>query len=316
MKTEILDTKTEKEKSINIALEWLRAGMPIVFPTETVYGIGAGIFDINAVEKVYKIKGRDFKNPLSAHISSIKDAEMLCTEIKDEFYLLAEKFLPGPLSIVMNKKSEVPDLVTGGGNTLSIRFPDNEVFLQLSRKFGQPIAATSANLSGKPSPVTANHVFDDLAGKVPIILDYGLCRYQVESTVISLCGENPVLIRPGAVSQSEISKVLGRELISVNRQIAVFDHKKSSLDNSKFKIICFDNFQEITDFYKANSDKKILIMSHENFSQNISNIVKTDSATFFGTLRDAERSGIEYILIEKDEYVISNEVLRHRLKLN
>ncbi|MBX3042666.1 MAG: threonylcarbamoyl-AMP synthase [Ignavibacteriae bacterium] len=313
MITEILNISTDFDSSIEKALSWLRAGMPVVFPTETVYGIGGGLFDLNAVEMVYKIKGRDFKNPLSAHISNINDAKMLCRDIPDEFYILADKFLPGPLSIVMSKRSEVPDLVTGGGDTLSIRFPANDIFLELSQKFGQPIAATSANKSGKPSPVIAMHAYDDLQGLVPVILDAGKCRYQIESTVISLVDE-PKLIRPGAISQKVISEALGREIKSLNTQIAVFDNKKSSLENSSFRIICFDNFDSIIDFCKDKSKNDILIFSRENI-HDIFSVQKTEESSFFSDLRDAEINGVQYLLVEKDQYVMNSEVLRHRLKI-
>lgn len=316
MQTKILDALGDKSNSIASALDWLMSGMPVVFPTETVYGLGSGIFDINAVEKVFTIKGRDRLNPLSAHISSVNDALMLCTDIKDEYYKLAEEFLPGPLSIVMKKRKEVSDLVTGGSDTISIRLPDNDIFRLLSEKFGQPIAATSANKSGKPSPVTALHAFEDLQGLVPVILDSGRCRYQIESTVISLAGDEPVLIRPGAISQKRISEVLGREIKSLSRQITIFNHQKSSLDNSKFKIICFDEFSEILDFCNSHRNNKIIVMSRSNYDKNIENIIRTDESTFFNDLREAEKSRVEFLLVEKDDYVMTSEVLRHRLKIS
>ena len=316
MVTEILDAVHNKSESIRIALEWLRAGMPVAFPTETVYGLGAGIFDLNAVEKIYRIKGRDTGNPLSAHISSVSDVEIICSEIKDDFYLLAQHFLPGPLSIVMRKKKEVSDLVTGGGDTISIRIPDNEVFRQLSKLFGSPIAATSANKSGRPSPIDANHVFDDLHGEIPVILDTGRCRYQIESTVVSLVGDEPVLIRPGAISQNKINDVLGKKIISLDKQLTIYNDTRSSLNRSKMKILCFDNAGSIESYYKANNQIKLLIMTRNpNFSESEYNIVRTNESTFFQDLREAEKSGIEILLVDKDEYVMSNEVLRHRLRI-
>jgi L-threonylcarbamoyladenylate synthase len=316
MQTDILDTQSDLDKSIHTAVDWLRSGIPVSFATETVYGLGAGIFDLNGVSRVFNIKGRDFRNPLSAHISSIKDAEMLCQDIKDDFYKLAEAFLPGPLSIVMKKKMEVPSLVTGGGETLSIRFPDNDIFIGLSKAFGQPIAATSANKSGKPSPISANDVFDDLNGLIPVILDSGKCRYQIESTVISLVNDEIALIRPGAIPQKAISTLLGREIISLNKQLAVFDPIKSSLNNSKFKILCFDSIDEILEFAKANLGKRILIMTRNDSIFGQKNTIYTNVSTFFSELREAEKNEIDYLLVEKDEYVMSNEVLRHRLKIS
>ncbi len=316
MLTSILDTHSNLDNALHSAVDWLRSGMPVSFATETVYGLGVGIFDLNGVSRVFKIKGRDFSNPLSAHISSVKDAEMLCEDIKDEFYLLAEAFLPGPLSIVMKKKKEVPSIVTGGGDTLSIRIPDNDVFHKLSKAFGQPIAATSANKSGKPSPISAQNVFDDLNGLIPIILDSGKCRYQIESTVISLVEDEIALIRPGVIPQKKISEVLGREIISLNKQLAVFDPVKSSLSKCKFEIICFDSFDEILDFSKSKHNKRILIMTRNESALGHKNIIYTNISTFFSDLRDAEKNDIDYLLVEKDEYVMTNEVFRHRLKIH
>jgi len=315
MLTEILDSISEIELSIGKAVNWLKNGIPVAFPTETVYGLGAGLFDINAIEKIFRIKGRKFSNPLSAHISNVSDVEFLCSEIKDEFYILAEEFLPGPLSIIMKKKKEVSDLVTGGGDTLSIRIPDNEIFLRLSQNFGQPIAGTSANLSGRPSPVTAMHVFDDLQGEIPVILDGGSSRYSIESTVISLVGSEPVLIRPGAIPQTAISKILGKEIISLNKQITLFEHNLT-LSKESYKIYTFDSIDSLLSFYRHNKNRKIMIMSRNNeLFKSEKNYVKTDVSTFFTELRNAEKNGIEMILVDVDDYVKQSDVLRHRLKI-
>lgn len=315
MQTRVFNCITDSDYAVNNAVEWLISGIPIAFPTETVYGIGAGLFDINGVENVFKIKGRNFSNPLSAHISTIKDVELLCKDVKDDFYKLAEAFLPGPLSIVMKKRKEVPDIVTGGGNTLSIRVPDNDIFRKLSQKFSQPIAATSANKSGKPSPVIAEHVFDDLNGLVPVILDSGKCRYQIESTVLSLVEDKPILIRPGAISQSKIRELLGKEIISLDRQITLFESDKSSLKNSKFEIICLDNSDEIIDFMLKHPNKRLLVMSRSDKFKGLPNFTFTNELSFFQDLRNAEKNEIDYLVVEKDDYVMSSEVLRHRLKI-
>jgi tRNA threonylcarbamoyl adenosine modification protein (Sua5/YciO/YrdC/YwlC family) len=317
MLTKILDTTNDKDSAIREAIEWLQSGIPISFPTETVYGLGAGIFDYNGVEKIYKIKGRAFNNPLSAHISNLNDVEILCDDIKDDFYLLAEKFLPGPLSIVMKKKKVVTDIVTGGGGSLSIRIPDNPIFLELSKLFGQPIAGTSANKSGRPSPTNAEFVYDDLAGEIPVILDSGKCRYQIESTVISLLGDSPELIRPGAISQTDLQNVLSKQIISRNRQIVLADSGKNPINNLKFRIIYNDNYEEIQKLINANFNKKMILMSRnpEIFDNNLEKI-KTEESTFFDQLRLIEKNEFEILLVHIDEYIKSSEVLRHRLGIN
>ncbi|MDX9790142.1 MAG: L-threonylcarbamoyladenylate synthase [Candidatus Kapabacteria bacterium] len=317
MKTEIIKVSDDDMNWANRGVEYLKSGLPVAFPTETVYGVGSGIFDLSGVERVYGIKGRNFMNPLSAHISDLSHVELLCHDIRPEFYLLAEKFLPGPLSIIMRKRKEVPDIVSGGGDTLSIRFPDNKYFLSFAKMFGQPIAATSANISGKPSPVSAQDVFDDLGGKIPMIIDGGKCRYRIESTVISLAGDKAVLIRPGVISQEEISRVLGYEIISYNRQIVAVDNMKSSLHNSSLKILCFDNIDKIIDFCENNNQLKIAVMSRNTKNKMKEfEYIKTDANEFFDNLRELEKNGTDVLLIEKDEYVMTSEVLRHRLKIN
>lgn len=317
MNTQILDVLVNNEKFINQAVEFLKSGLPVVFPTETVYGLGAGLFDINAVERIYKIKGRSFTNPLSAHLSRIKDIDMICETVKDEFYLLEEAFLPGPISIVMKKRNEIPNLVTGGGKTISVRFPDNEVFTALSAKFGQPIAGTSANLSGGISATEAIHAYEDLNGLVPIILDSGRCKFRIESTVLSLVGDSPELIRPGAISQSDIEKVLNRKIISRSNQIVLSGNNINSISSSKFNVISFKDKNEIIDFYQKNNDKKICILSSNiSIFKQIKDVAILNEMNIFSDLRNIKNQGYELVVIYIDEYVINSEVLRHRLKIN
>ncbi len=196
---------------LKAAAELLINGQPVAFPTETVYGIGAMLFDEVAVSKIFEIKGRDFAKPLAAHISDIKQAEELGSGICDEFYLLAGKFMPGPISLIINKNPSVPDIVTGGRQTIGIRCPDDEFTRRLIEAAG-PLAATSANLSGAPSAANAQEVYANLQGRVPAIFDGGQCRYSQDSTVVDLSVDVPRILRAGAVVKSEIEQVLGMKL--------------------------------------------------------------------------------------------------------
>ncbi len=317
MFTKILDAINYQENSINEAIDWLKYGEPIAFPTETVYGLGAGLFDYNAVEKIFKIKGRAFTNPLAAHISNIEDVEILCKDIKDEFYLLAEKFLPGPLSIVLHKKDIVPKLVSGGGDTISIRMPRNDIFMSLSKQLAQPIAATSANKSGRPSPTSAEFVYDDLNGKIPIILNAGKCRYQIESTVISLINDSPELIRPGAISQNEIEEFLGKKIISRDKQIVLSKSNTFDVNNLNYQLIIIDDLINIDKILLKNNSKKIAFMAKNTniIDYNIDKI-ETNEIDFFNHLRYIEKNNFDILIIYLDEYIKSSEVLRHRLKIN
>ena len=165
--TKILDVKKNKELSIDLAIESINRGFPVAFPTETVYGLGAPIFNIDTIRKIFEIKQRDLGNPLTAHISNLNDVDFLCKDIPDDFYKLSEKFLPGPLAIILHKKNEINNIISGNQSTLSIRFPANSFFLEFANIIGQPFAATSANLSGRPSPNCAEVVLDDLNLEVP-----------------------------------------------------------------------------------------------------------------------------------------------------
>ena len=177
----------------------LRAGGLVVFPTETVYGLGGDATNADAASKIYAAKGRPSDNPLIIHIEKPSDAEQYC--ITNEFYYrLAEQFMPGPLTIILPKKDSIPSTVTGGLNSVAVRCPAQPVARALIAAAGIPVAAPSANLSGKPSPTTAEHVIRDMIGRVDMIIDGGACEIGLESTIISLNGGTATLLRPGAIT--------------------------------------------------------------------------------------------------------------------
>lgn len=208
--TIIIDAKEgiDYEKLEKAALI-LREGGLVAFPTETVYGLGANALLKDAVDKIFLAKGRPQDNPLIVHISSKEMLEM-CAEITDErVYMLIERFWPGPLTIVLPKKNVIADNVTAGLSTVGVRMPANKIALELIRLSGVPVAAPSANVSGKPSPTEAKHVIEDLMGKIDIIIDGGKCSFGLESTVVDLSGERPIILRPGAISYFALKEVLG-----------------------------------------------------------------------------------------------------------
>ena len=209
----IITKKLNSGKSaIDEAVEILKNSGVVAFPTETVYGIGCDYSDEAALKKIYEVKGRSFTKPLAAHISKLDEVKILAEKIPDEFYKLAENFLPGPLSIVLNKRNSVSDIMTAGLDTVAIRFPANKTALDLISTFGKPLAATSANISGNKAPITAEDVSADLTGKIPLIIDEGKTSEKMESTVISLVNQ-PKLIRQGAVPVEEIENILGSKLL-------------------------------------------------------------------------------------------------------
>ena len=210
MKTKIIDLTIEKnaDEKIIEAADVLKRGGLVAFPTETVYGIGADAFNEDAVKRVYEAKGRPSDNPMIVHIARASDAGLLADRFSKEFVKLADAFWPGPLTMVLPKKAEVPDCVTGGLDTVGIRLPDSRIAQLLIRFAGTPVAAPSANLSGRPSPTKAEHVIEDLDGKVDVILIGPECRVGIESTVIDMTTSPPCILRPGVVTAEEIEAVL------------------------------------------------------------------------------------------------------------
>ena len=191
------------------AAELIKSGQLVAIPTETVYGLGANGLDEAAVAKIFEAKGRPQDNPLILHISGPEQIELFCHHIPQKAYDLAETFWPGPLTIVLPARSNVPRRTTGGLSTVAVRCPDNAVTREIIRLSGVPIAAPSANISGKPSTTTAEHVRHDHEGKIAAIVDGGSCRVGVESTIVDLTEERPRLLRPGGVTPEELMEVLG-----------------------------------------------------------------------------------------------------------
>lgn len=194
---------------INEGAQIINEGGLVVFPTETVYGLGANAFDQNAVAKIFKAKGRPGDNPLIVHISSLEQVKDIAVDIPDKFYELAERFMPGPLTIILKKSDKIPYIVTAGGDTVGIRMPKNEWARALIAN-SKPLAAPSANRSKHISPTTAQHVYEDLQGQVELILDDGPCGVGIESTVLDLTCDTPTILRPGAITAEMLLDIVGQ----------------------------------------------------------------------------------------------------------
>ena len=187
----------------------LRSGGLVAFPTETVYGLGGDALREEAAEKIYSAKGRPSDNPLIVHISEIADLEVLAKDIPDSVYRLAGAFWPGPLTMILNKKSIVPYGTTGGLDTVAIRMPKHPVAARLIKDSGIYVAAPSANLSGRPSPTRAEHVIEDMQGRIDMIIDGGAIEIGIESTIVDLTVPVPMILRPGYITAEMIRDVLG-----------------------------------------------------------------------------------------------------------
>lgn len=194
----------------------LQNGGLVALPTETVYGLGANALDPAAVQRIYDVKGRPKTSPLIVHVASIEMARGLAREWPLEANILAGAFWPGPLTIVVKKRPVVPDLVTAGLDTVALRMPAHEGMLEVIRRAQVPVAAPSANRFTEVSPTTAQHVRDSLGDAVDLILDGGACKVGIESTVVSLAGKEPVLLRPGIISREDLERVLNRPVRTVS----------------------------------------------------------------------------------------------------
>ncbi len=197
--------------ALALAARLLNDGALVAFPTETVYGLGANALNPDAVRSIFEAKGRPADNPLIVHIYDRAQLEPLCT-VPERAPLLMDAFWPGPLTMLFPRKSTIPDIVTAGLPTVAIRMPSHPVAAAMLEACRLPIAAPSANLSGRPSPTTAAHVMEDMSGKIPLILDGGPCDVGLESTVLDLCHGRPVILRPGGVTKGMLEEVLGEEV--------------------------------------------------------------------------------------------------------
>ena len=206
----IEDTKQIKNEELAEAAQILRDGGLVAFPTETVYGLGANALDEAAAKKIYAAKGRPSDNPLIAHISCLEELKPLVAYIPEAGRKLAEAYWPGPLTMVFPKSDIVPYGTTGGLDTVAVRMPSDPVANRLIKLAGVPVAAPSANTSGRPSPTTAQHVWQDMEGKIEMILDGGPVGIGVESTIVDVSGDVPTLLRPGAITMEMLRETVGR----------------------------------------------------------------------------------------------------------
>lgn len=198
------------DERFSSAAKALREGRLVAFPTETVYGLGANALDPQAVKRIFKAKGRPLDNPLIVHIAKVSQLNPLVKEIPAQAEALINAFWPGPLTLVLKKSGLIPDEITAGLDTVAVRMPDNPIALKLIEEASVPVAAPSANLSGRPSPTTYHHVLEDLNGRIEYIINGGPCKIGVESTVLDITSGIPAILRPGGVTMEMLEKVIGK----------------------------------------------------------------------------------------------------------
>jgi len=212
LQTEVIriERKNINVQAIQKAGSILKSGGLVAFPTETVYGLGADALNTEAAKKIYSAKGRPSDNPLIIHIADMGYLNKIVKQVPDAAKKLADAFWPGPLTMILNKSDCVPYGTTGGLDTVAVRMPSDEIAQELIRRGGGYVAAPSANISGRPSPTTAQHVYEDMNGRIPLILDGGAVEIGLESTIVDLTADMPVILRPGYISLEMVQSILGR----------------------------------------------------------------------------------------------------------
>ena len=318
MNTEILkiDRENIDTDAIKKAGNFIKSGQLVAFPTETVYGLGADGLNDEACRKIFKAKGRPSDNPLILHISHISMLDNLVEEITDKHRKLFELW-PGPMTLIFKKSKSIPDAVTAGGDTVAIRFPSDQIARAFITEADTPIAAPSANISGRPSPTNASDVYQDMDGIIPVIIDGGESNIGIESTVIDLSGDEPIILRPGfytyeflkdilsdmrlddsLVDSSKIPKSPGQKYkhYAPKAKLRVFigedvpthllsEAEKYKSDGKKVGILAFEEDKE-----KFNSYPYISLGSRKDLS--------TMSHVLFSSLREMDRLGVDLILAE------------------
>lgn len=210
----VTEVKGVNNESIKLASDIIKGGGLVAFKTETVYGLGANAYDEAALAEIYQVKGRPSDNPLIVHLSRAAEVDRVARDISDTARLILNALMPGPITVVLNRKDDLPARVSGGRDSIAVRVPLDMGARIFISACGVPIAAPSANTSTRPSPTSAKHVVSDLNGKIPLILDGGECEVGLESTVVDVRGDEVILLRRGGVAVSEIESVIGRAVIT------------------------------------------------------------------------------------------------------
>lgn len=297
--------------SIRVAAAILRKGGLVAFPTETVYGLGANALDAVAVRKIFEAKGRPVDNPLIVHIASRKQLAQVVHSIPAGAGILIDFFWPGPLSLVLPRSQHIPAVVSAGLPSVAVRMPDHKEALALISAAGVPVAAPSANRSGRPSPTSYRHVLDDLSGRIDAVIKSDFCRVGVESTVLDLTGSRPVILRPGGVSREELERVSGQKIYLAGikdiskRPISPGMKYRHYSPKAPLYLITGSEYRRrrlisaFEDFYRRRG-KKVGVL--ETFMGG-SSILKHDEGLFasrlYEALRAFDRLGVTVILAEE-----------------
>lgn len=282
--------KNEIKKQANI----LKEGKTVIFPTETVYGLGANALDESAVSKIYEAKGRPSDNPLIVHIYDKKQVNDLAKSISEKAKLVMDKFWPGPITIIFKKKDIVPMRTSGGLDTVAIRMPSNPVAKALLEEVKLPIAAPSANISGRPSPTKGKHVYEEMNNRVDGIILGGDCTFGLESTVLDLTNDTPIILRPGSITKEDLEKVIGKVNIDPALEKKE-DNIKAKAPGMKYK------------HYSPNADVFIVSGTRENVINKVNKLVNNN-------YKEGLKTVVMCLAENKDKYESDTIVLGENLE--
>ena len=330
-----IDENCIDEKIMAEAGALLKEGSLVAFPTETVYGLGANALDEEAAAKIYAAKGRPSDNPLIVHIADMESLPLITAEIPEAAIKLAEKFWPGPLTMVLKKSEEVPYGTTGGLDTVAVRMPSHPIALEMIRHGGGYIAAPSANTSGRPSPTLASHVAEDMNGIIPMILDGGAVGIGIESTIVDLTEGVPTILRPGFITKEMLEEVVGE--VQIDKGLEADSKTPPKAPGMKYRhyapkaeLLVVEGSSEaviekINALVKENEEKGIctgVIGTEETISRYHAKIVKsmgtrTDelsiSSHLYGILREFDESDAMVIYSESFEEGAMGSAIMNRL---
>ena len=342
---------SDDDKDIEAAAEILRKGGLVAFPTETVYGLGGNALSSTSSEHIYSAKGRPSDNPLIVHIADTASVYELATKVPETAKILMEAFWPGPLTIILPKKEIVPDTTTGGLATVAIRMPSHPAALKLIKMSGVYIAAPSANTSGRPSPTTAQHVMEDLNGRIEAVIDGGPVGIGIESTIVDLTGDKPTILRPGYITKKMLEELIGEVEIdptlirpdpnirpkapgmkythySPSGELSIVE-KNSDSDNKEDNTFDSDTTvaDKINELYNKRKSEgyivKILVPQEHAHLYNTEDVIIVGSVTdgitvaarLYSALRECDDMGAAYIYSESFmDYELGGAIMNRLLK--
>jgi len=323
--TLLLKVNAEKPQIsiVRIAANVIKKGGLVAFPTETVYGLGADALNPAAVKKIFEAKNRPPDNPIIVHVANKEDIYRLASEVPNSAEKLVSQFWPGPLTLILKRSRLVPDITVVGLDTIAVRMPDNKIALALIRESGTPIAAPSANLAGKPSPTEAEHVLNDLAGRIDVVLDGGPAKIGVESTVIDMTASPPFILRPGGISYEKLKSVLsGVEMhpaAAAVKKMRVSGARSPGMKhrhyapNAEMTVVegelrqVVKRIQELADLHIAEGKKVGILATDESRSNYRGDVIKSLGSrnnvtaiaqNLFKILREFDKEEVDIIIVE------------------